>query len=151
MSDKLPNISSLRDVGEEDFEKYNLLLPETIEKRCRHVITENKRTLATVENLRKEDLEKVGQLMFASHESLRDDYEVSCAELDELVEIARKVKGVFGARMTGGGFGGCTVNLLKRDAFGEFQKQNKQKYSGKFGFAPEIYLFQASDGASEIS
>lgn len=128
-----------------------MLLPEIIEKRCRHVVTENKRTLAAAESLRKENLEKVGQLMFASHESLRDDYEVSCAELDELVEIARKIKGVFGARMTGGGFGGCTVNLLKRDAFGEFQKQIKQRYSEKFGIVPEIYLFQASDGAGEIS
>ncbi len=147
---KLPEIKSLRDVGETDFEKFQHLLPEIIGKRCRHVITENARTTAAAENLENGDLEKVGRLMFASHESLRDDYEVSSAELDFLVEIARKTAGVFGARMTGGGFGGCTVNLLKREVFEEFQSRITQEYSEKFGFEPEIYLFRASDGASEI-
>jgi galactokinase len=151
LQQKLPGINSLRDVSETDFEKFQNILPENIKKRCRHVVTENMRTLAAAENLQKNDLKNVGKLMFLSHESLRDDYEVSSIELDTLVEIARNVRGVFGARMTGGGFGGCTVNLLKRESFGEFQKQINQKYSETFGFEPEIYLFKASDGASEIT
>jgi galactokinase len=151
LKEKLPEINSLRDVTEKDFIKFQNLLPENIVKRCLHVITENGRTLEAAENLEKGDLEKVGAMMFASHESLRDDYEVSCAELDKLVEIARKTKGVFGARMTGGGFGGCTVNLLKREIFEEFQNRIIKNYTEKFGFAPDIYLFQASGGASEIT
>jgi galactokinase len=150
LREKLPEIKSLRDVGVEDFEKFQNLLPENVKNRCRHVITENARTLSAAKNLEKRDLEKVGKQMFLSHESLRDDYEVSCAELDKLVEIARKIEGVFGARMTGGGFGGCTVNLLKRASFADFQKQIEQKYTETFGFEPEIYLFRASSGASEI-
>lgn len=148
---QLPGIKSLRDVSENDFEKLQNLLPENIKKRCRHVINENVRTLAAAESLQKNDLENVGKLMFLSHESLRDEYEVSSIELDILVEIARNVPCVFGARMTGGGFGGCTVNLLKRESLGEFQKQINQKYSETFGFEPEIYLFKASNGASEIT
>jgi galactokinase len=150
LREKLPEIESLRDVSESDFEKFKNLLPDKIKRRCRHVISENKRTLCAAKNLRKGDLKEVGRLMFASHESLRGDYEVSCAELDWLVEIAGKTEGVFGARMTGGGFGGCTVNLLKRDAFESFQNQINRKYSENFGFAPDIYLFRASDGTSEI-
>ncbi len=150
LREKLPEIKSLRDVSESDFEKFKNLLPDKIKRRCRHVIGENKRTLRAAENLRKGDLKEVGRLMFASHESLRDDYAVSCAELDLLVEIAGKIEGVCGARMTGGGFGGCTVNLLKRDAFENFQKKIVRDYSEKFGFAPDVYLFRAGDGASEI-
>jgi galactokinase len=150
LREKLPEIKSLRDVSAEDFEKFQNLLPENVKKRCRHVITENARTVSAAENLEKRDLEKVGRLMFLSHKSLRDDYEVSSVELDTLVEIARETKGIFGARMTGGGFGGCTVNLLRQKAFEEFQMQVRQKYSETFGFEPEIYLFRASDGASEI-
>jgi galactokinase len=147
---KLPEIKSLRDVGEADFVRFQDLLPESVRRRCRHVITENDRTLGAVENLEKGDLETVGRLMRRSHESLRDDYEVSSIELDALVEIALGVEGVFGARMTGGGFGGCTVNLLKGGAFAEFESRINRKYSERFGFEPEIYLFRASGGASEI-
>ncbi|HEY0429527.1 MAG TPA: galactokinase [Pyrinomonadaceae bacterium] len=150
LREKLPEIESLRDVGEEDFLKFQNLLPENVRKRCRHVISENARTLAAAENLEKSDLETVGRLMRLSHESLRDDYEVSSVELDALVDIALATKDVFGARMTGGGFGGCTVNLLKSEAFAEFQNRITQKYTEKFGFEPEIYLFRASNGASEI-
>lgn len=143
----LPRIKSLRDANAEVLE----FLPENvIKKRCRHVVSENARTLAAVENLNQNDLEKVGRLMFASHESLRDDYEVSCAELDFLVETAREIEGVFGARMTGGGFGGCTVNLLKSENFKEFEREIKQKYFEKFSIEAEVYLFRAGDGASEI-
>jgi galactokinase len=147
---ELPEIKSLRDVRLEDLESFQNLLPENVFKRCRHVLTENARTLSAAENLEKNDAEKVGQAMFLSHESLRVDYEVSCAELDKLVEIAGEIEGVCGARMTGGGFGGCTVNLLKRDVFEEFQSRIIQNYAEAFGFEPAVYLFRAAGGASEM-
>jgi galactokinase len=150
LKEKLPEINSLRDVGIGDFIKFQSLLPETIMKRCLHVITENERTLEAAENLEKGDLEKVGALMFASHESLRDDYEVSCAELDKLVEIARETKGVFGARMTGGGFGGCTVNLVRESEFANFQEIIRREYSETFGFEPSVFKVNAAEGAGEI-
>jgi galactokinase len=88
--------------------------------------------------------------MFESHESLRDDYQVSCAELDALVDIAKSVDGVYGARMTGGGFGGCTVNLLRGDVFDSFADKIRQTYFEKFHKEATIYTFHAADGASEI-
>jgi len=88
--------------------------------------------------------------MFASHDSLRDDYEVSCPELDLLVELARKCDGVFGARMTGGGFGGCTVNLVKAEAVGQFQTRLCHQYQTETGIQPAIYVCVASDGAGEV-
>lgn len=151
LSEKLPGISSLRDVGFDDFENLQDFLPENVRRRCRHVITENARTLAAAWALDKNDFAEVGRLMNLSHESLRDDYQVSSVELDFLVEIARATKGVLGARMTGGGFGGCTVNLLEKQSFPDFQSRITQNYSEKFGFAPDIYLFRASGGAREIA
>jgi galactokinase len=150
LSEKLPAIKSLRDVRLEDFEKFEHLLPEPVGRRCRHVITENARTLDAAAALEKGDLEQVGALMTESHRSLRDDYEVSSPELDALVEAALSAKGVYGARMTGGGFGGCTVNLLEKEAFGEFKSLLEKSYAEKFGSPPDIYLFRASDGAGEI-
>ncbi len=147
---KLPDIQALRDVSVGDFEKYKELLPEVIRKRCRHVVTEDARTLHAVEALRADDLPRMGQLMYESHASLRDDYEVSCAELDALVEAAKSIEGVFGARMTGGGFGGCTINLVEREVVAEFRKRIAGSYNEKFGREPEIYVSEASDGASEI-
>ncbi|MBN2355468.1 galactokinase, partial [candidate division KSB1 bacterium] len=102
-----PQISALRDVSVAQFESVALRLPETVRKRCRHVVMENERTLDAAESLKKNDLQRFGQLMNASHESLRYDYEVSCTELDAMVDSARHVRGCLGARMTGGGFGGC--------------------------------------------
>jgi galactokinase len=89
--------------------------------------------------------------MFASHESLRDDYEVSSDELDFLVDVASDIDGVFGARMTGGGFGGCTVSLLRRDSVDEFRDTSIKLYASKFGFEPDFYIFEAADGASEVT
>ena len=106
-------IHALRDVGIADLEKYKDALPETIYRRCRHVVTENQRVLDAAKTLQSGDAGGVGRLMYASHASLRDDYEVSCKELDLLVELAASSPGVYGARMTGGGFGGCTVNLVR--------------------------------------
>lgn len=150
LQSEMPEIKSLRDVEPEEFLKYEYKLPETVRKRCRHVITENARTLAAVSALKEGDLTELGNLMFASHASLRDDYEVSCAELDKLVEIARESQGVFGARMTGGGFGGCTINLVRRDRLEEFEENIVREYKTAFGFEPTVYMVEAADGAREL-
>lgn len=146
----LPEIRALRDVSVEDFERYKNHLPEPIRRRCRHIVTENARTLLAAEALSAGRVEEMGQLMFLSHKSLRDDYEVSCRELDALVEIASGIKGVMGARMTGGGFGGCTVNLVERAALDEFQRDIESGYKRATGIEPFIYIAEASDGAKEI-
>ena len=150
LRDKLLNIHSLRDVSLEDFQKYEGMLPEVIRRRCRHVVTENERTLSAAEALRAGNLALMGRLMYLSHESLRDDYEVSCHELDLLVKIASNVEGVVGARMTGGGFGGCTVNLVLRDALEKFQQVISQKFSEATSYEPALYVSEPSDGAEEI-
>jgi len=119
----LPEIELLRDVSVEDFEKYQDKLPEIIGRRARHVVGEIRLTLEAADALKRKDLREFGKLMRQSHASLRDDYEVSCKELDLLVEIAGKTPGVFGARMTGGGFGGSTVNLGERKNLDRFKEK----------------------------
>lgn len=151
LSRDLPGIKSLRDVTLKDFEQCEKGLPEPIGRRCRHVITENIRTQEAASALRNCDLPGAGSLMFGSHLSLRNDYEVSCPELNTLVEIAGTIDGVYGARMTGGGFGGCTVNLIKAEVLEDFRRNIRRGYNEKFGFAPEIYVVHPSDGASEIT
>ncbi len=146
----LPNIRALRDVNVAEFHRHQDALPEAVQRRCRHVITENERTLASAEALTSGEFETIGKLMLASHVSLRDDYEVSCEELDLLVEIASSIEGVVGARMTGGGFGGCTVNLVHREALEKFQRIVACKYEAATGIAPAIYFSEAGDGAKEI-
>ena len=150
LQEYLPEIIALRDVGAKDFEKFQDFLPEKIRRRCRHIITENARTLEAAAALEKNDFVEVGKLMKFSHESLRDDYEVSCRELDELFEIAQNTDGVFGSRMTGGGFGGCTVNLLQKDRLDNFIATIENQYAKKFVDKPIIYIFRASNGANEI-
>jgi galactokinase len=151
LKEKLPGIRSLRDVTVAGLDANGCDLPDKIARRCRHVITENERTLAAADALQSGDPETVGQLMYESHRSLRDDYEVSCPELDTLVDAASKIDGVYGARMTGGGFGGCTVNFISEESFGEFCKEISARYAERFEKGPEIYAFVAADGASEIS
>jgi len=146
----LPDIRALRDVNEAQLQRFSAEIPERIYRRCRHVISENARTLEAAAALRSGDLSRFGELMFASHDGLRDDYEVSCPELDLLVELARECDGVFGARMTGGGFGGCTVNLVKAEAVGQFQTRISHDYQTKTGIQPAIYVCVASDGAGEV-
>jgi galactokinase len=146
----LPGIRALRDVSVEDFERHKEHLPEPVRRRCRHIVTENARTLRAAEALRGGDMREMGRLMFLSHESLRDDYEVSCRELDLLVEIARSIEGVRGARMTGGGFGGCTVNLVARASLDKFQEMVASEYKRATELEPFIYIAEASDGAKEI-
>ena len=116
LAEYIEGLTSLRDVTADNLETYGDRLPDNILRRCRHVVLENARTLEAARAFRDREFERAGELMTASHVSLRDNYEVSSAELDHLVETALAVDGVFGARMTGGGFGGCTVNLVRSDA-----------------------------------
>lgn len=150
LSEKLPSIKSLRDVSWTDLEEFGGDLPDVVFRRCRHVVTENERALAAAEAMKRSDPESAGRLMKGSHRSLRDDYEVSCAELDTLVEVASRTAGVFGSRMTGGGFGGCTVNLLKAAAYEDFSSSVAEEYFERFGKKPAIYAFDSADGAGEI-
>ena len=144
------DIRALRDVSMEMLDVYGGALSDTVLKRCRHVITENERTQRAVALLKDGDLSGFGQLMVASHESLRDDYEVSGEELDLLVEIALNVPGVLGARMTGAGFGGCTVNVVERDAVSALTDAINERYSRTTGLTPEIYVCSAVNGAEQV-
>ena len=148
----LPGVAQLRDVSVEDFRRHEARLPEPIRRRCRHVVTEDARTLATVAALAANDLAEAGRLMYESHESLRGDYEVSCRELDELVAIARSLGGaVYGARMTGGGFGGSTVNLVRRGALDEFTRTISADYERSTGVRPAVYVSEPGGGAEEVT
>ncbi len=146
LSAHLPAIIALRDVEIEDFDLYGASLPPLILKRCNHVITENARTLEAVAALSRGDLVTFGRLMYASHASLRDDYEVSCPELDLLVEIASACDGVYGARMTGGGFGGATVNLVRSEAVPAFIDSITRAYRARTGITPETFVCRAGGG-----
>ncbi|HVG33387.1 MAG TPA: galactokinase [Pyrinomonadaceae bacterium] len=147
----LPNVRALRDVSVDDFQMHEEQLPEPVRSRCRHVVTENARTLLAADALRASNFDEMGQLMLKSHASLRDDYEVSCLELNLLVEIATSIEGVYGARMTGGGFGGCTVNLVRRDALEKFKEKVAAEYNKATKIIPPIYISEPGDGAGEIT
>lgn len=150
LREHLPGIRALRDVTQEEFERFADRLPEPIRSRCRHVVTENARTLAAADAMRNGDYRTMGTLMAQSHDSLRYDYEVSCPELDAMVEIARSVEGAIGARMTGGGFGGCTVNFVRRDQLGKFTDTIMREYRSRTGNEASIYTIELEDGAGEI-
>ena len=126
------------------------MLPPTVYQRCRHVITENDRVQRAATALKRGDVREFGRLMFESHRSLRDDYQVSCPELDLLVEAARPLPGVYGARMTGGGFGGCTINLVETQYAQGFQKSLTQAYREKTGTNSDIFACKASQGAEVV-
>jgi galactokinase len=147
LAQHLPGIRALRDVGIAELEKYKQALPETIYRRCRHVVTENQRVLEAAKALQSGDAGGVGRLMYASHASLRDDYEVSCKELDLLVELSASSAGVYGARMTGGGFGGCTVNLVREECATAFAAHMAGAYQQATGIAPDIYVCEPAQGA----
>jgi galactokinase len=138
---------SLRDLAPADLEAARSALSAILFRRARHVVTENYRVLEAVKVLESGDLERFGELMNASHESLRDDYEVSSKELDVLVELAWKQPGVLGARMTGAGFGGCTVNLVRQEAAEAFAEAVRRGYQDALGLKAEIYICKASQGA----
>lgn len=146
-----PGIHSLRDVTEADLVRHRNALDTWIDpliwRRCRHVVTENQRVLDASAALRGSDVKRFGDLMARSHRSLRDDYEVSCAELDVMVALALKLEGVHGARMTGGGFGGCTINLLEAAHADRFAHEIVQAYRRETGVACDVYICSAADGA----
>jgi galactokinase len=143
-------VKSLRDVEPPDLESARSALDELLLRRARHVVTENQRVLEAVKALAAGDLERLGVLMNASHESLREDYEVSSKELDVLVELAWKQPGTLGARMTGAGFGGCTVNLVRADAVSRFTSMIRERYFQATGHRPEIYVCEAAEGAAAL-
>jgi galactokinase len=149
LAKRLPGVDSLRDVTMDQLREHSGYLDSKVYRRCRHVITENERVLAAAAALESGELDEFGRLMNASHESLREDYEVSCEELDLMVELARNVEGVYGARMMGGGFGGSTINLVRSDRVEEFQAVVAGGYEARTGHAPVIYVLSAVDGAGE--
>ncbi len=145
------DIKSLGDLDEEGFEKYKSAIASDVRrKRAKHAVYENQRTVRAVEALKANDVALFGQLMNASHVSLRDDYEVTGVELDTLVEEAWKIDGVIGSRMTGAGFGGCTVSIVKEEAIDRFIEQVGKAYEAKIGYAADFYVVEVGSGPSEI-
>ena len=142
-----PGVRSLRDVGPDDKARFFAQLPPIVRKRCRHVVSENARVLEAVTAMRSRDLARLKILTAASHVSLRDDYQVSCPELDILVDLALALPGCHGARLTGAGFGGSTVNLVETTAVGSFSESVASGYRIRTGRTPEIYIFEPSAGA----
>jgi len=147
----LPGVTALRDVSCEAFEAHRDLLPPPLDRRAEHIVHENRRVEDTVAALKRGDLARVGTEMAGSHESLRTKYEVSCDELDVMVRVASEAPGCIGARMTGGGFGGCTVNLVERDLVGAFEAAVGRDYLAETGTAPEVYVTDPSQGAEEVA
>jgi galactokinase len=149
--ERRPEIESLRDVAHAELAAYETAMPIVPMRRALHVTSENERVEAFIEASGRPDARAMGDLMFASHRSLQNDYEVSCAELDALVDAAAAIPGVLGARMTGGGFGGCTVNLLWPEVLTHFRSALTHSYRSRFGHAPEFYACRPSGGAGEVT
>ena len=147
LAQSLPGVRTLRDVSMANFAKYATELPDVVRSRCRHVVTENARTLAAADALSAGDLHTMGKLMSESHVSLRDDYQVSCEELDVAVDIASSEAGVYGSRMTGGGFGGCTVSLVDNVAVERVGRVVKEAFAARGWKEPELFASRACQGA----
>jgi galactokinase len=143
----VPGIQALRDVKLSDFLDHENLLNETVRKRCRHVIDENRRVLEAAAGLRGNDLSDFGKLMYQSHLSLKNNYEVSCNELDAVVDIAAATEGVIGARMTGAGFGGSAVCLVAKESVENLKSNLQDRYPRLTGFQPGVYVCEIDDGA----
>ena len=145
-------INSLGDLTEEQFEQYKASIKDDVcRKRAKHAVYENQRTIQAVEALKRNDIKCFGELMNASHVSLRDDYEVTGIELDTLVEEAWKIDGVIGSRMTGAGFGGCTVSIVSDHAVERFIEQVGSAYKEKIGYAADFYVVEIGDGPVRLS
>ena len=145
-------IQTLGDLTEEEFEMHKNAIKDPIrQKRAKHAVYENQRTIRAVEALKNNDVELFGKLMNASHQSLRDDYEVSCEEIDILVDLAQAMPGVLGSRITGGGFGGCTVSIVKNDTVDRFVEEIGKAYQEKVGHEAEFYVVEIGDGAGRLS
>ena len=151
LSKHLPNVKALRDVTSAELEKYKGSLDPIVYRRARHVVSEDERVLEAVEALRGGDLGRFGKLMNASHDSLRDDYEVSSPALDTLVEAARAVEGCLGSRLTGAGFGGCTVSLVRSDRIDAFQESVAREYGEKIGAEARFYVTRPAAGAGPVA
>jgi galactokinase len=147
LSGAFPEITALRDATREQLSSRADAMPPTIYKRCLHVVEENHRVLQAVECLRSGNLDQMVRLMRASHRSLRDLYEVSCRELDIMVEEAERLPGFYGGRMTGGGFGGCTVNLVESSEAEAFREKIAERYRERTGISSDIYICSPADGA----
>lgn len=146
------DINGLGDLDMETFEKYKSVIGDAVkEKRAKHAVAENQRTIEAVAALRANDIARFGELMNQSHISLRDDYEVSCEEIDILVDLAWNIPGVIGSRITGGGFGGCTVSIVKDEAIDTFIETIGQAYAEKVGHEAEFYTVKVGDGARRLS
>jgi len=150
LSASLPNIRALRDLTPETLAPFLPGLPPTVAKRCRHVVSENARVGQAIKAMAANDLQKLKLLMANSHFSLRDDYQVSCPELDVLVDLALPIPICHGARMTGGGFGGCTVNLVEAASVPAFSEAIALDYQKRTGLAAEVHVFAPSDGARTL-
>lgn len=149
--DEISHIGNLCDLNFAEFEKHQDAITDSVcRRRAKHAVSENERSVVAVEALMSNDLEAFGKLMNASHVSLRDDYEVSCPELDFLAEEAWRTEGVIGGRMTGGGFGGCTVNLVRKDAVEEFIAKAGTAYREKFGIEASFYQASPEEGAHRL-
>ncbi|SDJ40840.1 galactokinase [Proteiniclasticum ruminis] len=145
-------ISSLGEIDSETFGKYqHVIEDDVLIKRAKHAVTENERTLLAVKALESNEIEEFGKLMNASHESLKEDYEVTGIELDTLVELARKVSGTIGSRMTGAGFGGCTVSIVQNDAIERFIQEVGTSYEEIIGYKAEFYVVSIGDGVHKLS
>ena len=145
------DIKSLGDLTEEEFETHKSAIKDEVRiRRAKHAVYENRRAVRAVEALKKNDVKLFGELMNASHVSLRDDYEVSCAEVDVLVEEAWKISGVIGSRITGAGFGGCTVSIVKDEAIDEFKEKVGAAYKERVGKEADFYVVEIGDGPSKL-
>lgn len=145
------DIQTLGDLTEEEFDAHkDAIKSEVRQKRAKHAVYENQRTIKAVAALKRNDIEEFGRLMKASHVSLRDDYEVSCEEIDILVDLAWNTPGVIGSRITGGGFGGCTVSIVKNDAVDTFIEKIGAAYKEKVGHEAEFYVVEIGDGAKVL-
>jgi galactokinase len=147
----LPGIRALRDVSSADLQRHGHLLSPVELRRARHVVGEDERTIGAARTLKDGDLEAFGRLMVASHNSLRDDYEVSCPELDLLVELALAIPGVYGSRMTGGGFGGCTITLARPDGASAVREGLAHRYRERTGIEPLVFVSGAAAGANKLA
>lgn len=147
----LPRASALRDISLDELEQHKQLLPPVIYRRCRHVISENARTQKAAAALRRGSVAELSGWMEESHRSLREDFEVSCRELDVMVEIARGQAGALGARMSGGGFGGATINVVRAEAVAAFTDAVAAEYFRRTGIHPQILAVQTAEGAGEVS
>jgi galactokinase len=149
---KVLDIKSLGELTEEQFEAHkDAISDEVCQKRAKHAVYENQRTILAVQALKENKIEEFGKLMNASHVSLRDDYEVSCEEIDVLVDLAWQIPGVVGSRITGGGFGGCTVSIVENDAVDNFIAAVGKKYKEKVGHEAEFYVVDIGDGAGKLA